>query len=338
MPLTPTLSIVDCELCNRLPQKVYADMKRGQAEPPEAAQLVTVVQEDTQAHEYALTQTAFKVCPFCGTYYQYRYDRDDGEHFMDPTNEDVHLERCSPTWVRAELLKKNTPAAQDLLDALERRYPDLIRDYVARLAPHPPQNWQVAKHLIETLTDEYLLKRDWEGLEILLLRHAHPVVRVETAVDLLYMATEKYPVWNIRDFTKELAQAAQDWLWQDNHAQFLVDVFVAAIDAPPDETTLAYDWFFGYRPTRLAVQAMRGLSNAAYRQIDIMRAVPSLVRMFSQDKWLNAQIKSPLINQIELKGAPAKAVIRQEIKCAGIDPTLPAIQDVLKARKHRKHK
>jgi hypothetical protein len=295
------------------------------------------VSGDSQAYEYAFTQTAFKVCPFCGTYYQYRYDRDDGEHFMDPTNEDVHLVRCSPTWVRVELLQKNTPAAQDLLDALERRYLDLIRDYVARLAPHPPQNWQISKHLIETLTDEYLLKRDWEGLEILLLRHAHPVVRIETAADLLYIATEKYPVWDIRDFTPELAQAAQHWLFHDNHAQFLVDVFVTVLHAPLEET-LAYDWFFGYRHTQLSVQALSGLSNVAYRQIDITRAVPALVHLFSQNEWLNTKIRWPLIRLIEHQSAPAKALIRHEIKCAGIDPTLPAIQDVLKARKQRKHK
>jgi hypothetical protein len=41
------MSIVDCELCNRLPQKVYADMKHGQAEPPEVKQLVTVFQENS---------------------------------------------------------------------------------------------------------------------------------------------------------------------------------------------------------------------------------------------------------------------------------------------------
>jgi hypothetical protein len=331
------MSIVDCELCNRLLQKVYANIKRGQAEPPEVAQLVTVFQEDSQAHEYAFTQTALKVCPSCGAYYYYRYDRDEGEHFMDPTNEDVSLERWSPAWVMDFLTGKNTPEAREIIRTLEARYPDLIRDYVAHIAPQPPQNWQVVKHLIETLTDEYLLQLDWEGLEILLLRHANPVVRVETAVDLVYIATEQHPVWNCRHFTKALAGAAQDWLFHRQREQFLVDVFVNVLQTPRAETQV-YDWFFGYRQSHTHSRAISGLANAAYRQIDIRRAIPALVRLFSGDEWLNKRICEALSHAIEQQGTPAKTLIREELNAAGIDPTLRAIQDVLKTRKQRKHK
>ena len=90
------LSIVDCEICARIPQQFTHDLNSGYSHiiPPEAEPLLKLVElNDESTHRYCTSTTTLLKCPACGSYYYHNHYDDDGEFFMDPPNYSITLRR-----------------------------------------------------------------------------------------------------------------------------------------------------------------------------------------------------------------------------------------------------
>ena len=61
------------------------------------------------------------------------------------------------------------------------------------------------KHIVESLTDYYLENIDRAAFVRTLLGSPRPAVRANAATDILFVATEEHPVWNVRAFSRSSA-------------------------------------------------------------------------------------------------------------------------------------
>ena len=90
-------SIVDCALCRKLPLKLDLDLDLVEEIPKELKKLSTVLSFDLEPeHEYSSNTVELLKCPKYGTYYYFNHFVDEGEHFMDPTSNDVSIRRYPP--------------------------------------------------------------------------------------------------------------------------------------------------------------------------------------------------------------------------------------------------
>jgi hypothetical protein len=199
-------------------------------------------------------------------------------------------------------VKKLPTHLKQELENFNGRYPFLIKSLISAIKNNWQQiNWQIKKYHIEFLTDHFLYNNDWQSLHSLLLEHQDSVIRVETALDLLYIATEEYPVWCVRYFTKELTKRYQELLMKNkNNIDEIVHVFSKSIY--DQDETYSLDSSFGYRNTTVQYQVYVGISNAAYRGFDISIIVSQLIQWLShKDKWFKDRALETLKTYAENK-------------------------------------
>lgn len=222
-----------------------------------------------------------KQCKTCGSYYHYSHEHDPGEPMVMASDSYtlVRLNPCS--------LKKVLPHLPNELEHFNNRYTDLVASLMFSLANEwEGMNWQIKKYHIEFLSDHFLLNNDWEGIRSHLLMHKDAVVKVETALDLLYIITEEYPVWCVRYFSNELKENAQYLLSIDNPTNLQELIWAFVENMSNTEISYALDSFSGYRKVNLQYQCYTALSNAVYRQLDISIAVTNLFKWLTQDhEW-----------------------------------------------------
>ncbi|MDP3047363.1 MAG: hypothetical protein Q8O07_07790, partial [Chloroflexota bacterium] len=107
-PVPTYVSIADCLTCAHIPQKLSEAILCGEPKliPPEVNGLLTVLEmEDDSTPAYCTSITRLLKCPRCGTYYYYNHYDDDGQHFMDPTSDDITVRRYDPVTTLAFLDK-----------------------------------------------------------------------------------------------------------------------------------------------------------------------------------------------------------------------------------------
>ena len=100
-------SIADCDICNRIPQKVAEDIVISpKIIPPEVNRLLTVIEmEDESTHAYCTSITRLLKCPVCGTHYYYSWDHQERDTCTLEST-DITVRRsgrgCAPNrWRRA---------------------------------------------------------------------------------------------------------------------------------------------------------------------------------------------------------------------------------------------
>ena len=163
-------------------------------------------------------------------------------------------------------------------------------------------NWQIKKYLIESLTDHLLDKDNWSMIRETLLKHDDIVVRVESAHDLLIIATEEHPVWSVRQFSANLREKGKKLLSikKGEAGLELVDIF---IEGYSDDTStyeidpIGYD---KYREITVSYVSYWGLNNAVYRGIDISAAIPMLLKQLSdKSEWYRTRSRDLIKDYIE---------------------------------------
>jgi hypothetical protein len=121
-PLAPAyISIADCPICARFPQKVSEDIRESAPKliPAELNELVLVLEiDDDSTPAYCSSITRLLRCPRCGTHYYYNHYDDDGQHFMDPTSDDITVRRYDPVTALAFLDRIAAGAGDTLPNAL----------------------------------------------------------------------------------------------------------------------------------------------------------------------------------------------------------------------------
>jgi hypothetical protein len=241
-------TIVDCAICARLPQKSSEDRL------PKGAEMLV----DAPA--------GMKRCPECDTFYSYSYDHDPGEP-MVPATDTYTLMRLTPVLARAEL--RDAPAgqkadAQAWLEALARDWTRLHDALAAASAARLGSAYTV-KHIVESLTDYYLENNDRAAFARTLLGSPRAAVRAHAATDILFVATEEHPVWNVRAFSRHQQTLAAPWLADAELVEAILDALVGCLGA--DDETVGIDATVGHRAEHVCDVAYHGLANAIYRKL-----------------------------------------------------------------------
>jgi hypothetical protein len=345
-------SIADCEICARIPQKIAQEINAAIPNiiPPEVDRLLAVIEvEDDSTPAYCISITRLLKCPVCGTYYYYNHYDDDGQHFMDPTCDEISIRRYDPLTAMSFLerltagadnalpssfgqLKKafaegtgpptsraagsgqseKDQAVQNELDELRSRYDELVTGLIDILL-HRSLDGQIKAYAIESLYYHFLSQDDWGSLSAVLLKHADPVVRVSTARLVIEIATGDAPVIDLVHTTRNLRKSLEAEIAQKSHMDELVGVLLEAALSGVG-TVLEYDQGFGsskYYPTDIRYVALYGLVVAAGVKADLTYAIPALLGMLAPKQWLNKDICWVLRAYAENQTQGAQAVMSE---------------------------
>jgi hypothetical protein len=325
-------SIVDCAICAQIPQKMAEDLQTGSRKviPLQVDSLLTVIEfEDDDTQAYCTSTTRLLKCEVCGTYYYYNHYKDDGQHFMDPTCDEVTVRRYSPQMARQFLeglaglgdvslpnpmgamkkafaegtraptplpervtLDERTRSARRELAELNGRYSALM-DELRQALQQRPLEWQIKTYATEALFHHFLVQDDWEALNSVLLEHADPVVRISVASWVIGIATGDSPVIDLVHTSRNLREMLAARISKEGRWAKLIQVLM---DAALNDRgkTLEYDHGYGsssYSTRSLRSLALYSLVVAADHQPKLMEQnIPALMGLLGEYKSLNYQI------------------------------------------------
>jgi hypothetical protein len=290
------LSIVDCEICARIPQQFAHDIDDAYPHiiPPEAAALQRVVEmNDESTHSYCISTTLLLKCPACGTYYYHNHYDDDGEHFMDPTSDTISLRRydavtarefmeriaadpagavpnamgrlvkafcdgadAPQTRITAAGLTETQQVMLQELAELSVRYIGLIADLEAAVQQRP-LGWHIKEHVIFSLCNHYYSQADWDTPRRLLLHHPDPEVRLLTLKLVMGIGTDDAPVMDIVHACRAARAYLEAEVPKQRRLTELADLLLdLALTAKGD--TLQYD--HGYGKSSYGPRSLRSLA------------------------------------------------------------------------------
>jgi len=180
-------SIFDCEICQYLPDK--KDL--GRTESPEYFEgLEIIFSEDTQPDRYCDDTSMIKKCKNCGTYYYQYHSIDTEDAFIGGPSISHDFMRIN--LVRLKELLKELKMKEELKE-LNSKYPALIEQFKDVFNKKAEQI--IANHLryvLESLTDYYIINKDWKGLKQNLLLHPNTEIVLQIAKDLVLAYGESY--------------------------------------------------------------------------------------------------------------------------------------------------
>ncbi len=184
------ISIIDCELCREIPSSDRAARWGPPPDepplPPSWGSLSTVA---VLAPGFGWTwgdRDELRMCPSCGTYYEYRQVYDDGDLFRAEGTE-WYLARLTPRRAAERQRRAQPPQAGSEPGNAERRYPSLIQALRTDLGRVQKEaSLAVKQYVVEALTEHDRQASDWDTLKTTLLDHPDPAVRVASACPLLW--------------------------------------------------------------------------------------------------------------------------------------------------------
>jgi hypothetical protein len=330
-PAPAYVSIADCPICTRIPQKVSVDIQRSESTlvPREVNDLLTVLEiEDDSTPAYCTSVTRLLKCPKCGTHYYYNHFDDDGQHFMDPTADDITVRRYDPVTALAFLqriaAKEDNPlpntmgqmkrafaecagapstsvamskqsqaaaSADTELRELRGRY-DVLLDDLTRLIDRPELDWQLKRYALESLCFHFLAISDWASLSQVMLTNRDPVIRVESARLIIGLGADDAPAMDLVHAPGGMRTRLAREIAEPAHVAELTAVLLE-LSQSADGVTMEYDHGFGsstYYTRSIRSSALYGLVVAAGHGTAVDAAVPVLVGMLSADKRTNAEV------------------------------------------------
>lgn len=331
------MSIYDCSICRKLPQRlepdtnnpIYYVKERVQETarkeydklfPKEAKELEDIISHLPERNEEMPDVITYKKCPICGIIYYYDYSYVWGDAIAI-TNHSYHkLRRCTPSHVKELFVDSGISGEYEELlreewEELKEKYDQTTKDYTNAIKTKSKTlNWQIRKYMIEVLTELYLHDNDWNGFYDVLLENDESVVRVEAANDIFMLATEPYTPR--RNFTGHFHEMAKDFLLmqKNERVQKLVQIFTESLF---DEKK-THKPHPEYRKISVRRRAFNGLSRIRYRGFDISHAIPSIAKWFLEGlKWLRGEAKYFFHHALDENSSYA-ALILEEIDKLGL--------------------
>jgi hypothetical protein len=342
-------SIIDCPTCEKLPSKMYYDLDRVGRDkiPAELNQLSTVISLDLETeHAYSSNTVKLLKCPRCGTYYYFSHYVDEGEHFMDPTSNDLAVRRYPPLTVivflegiinktpgtvpqppgklRKAFLEGTYPQPNEPieegretivelagleLNELKTRYETIIGDFIEIVESRSPE-WQIKKYIVDSLVLHFINNGDWNGISKL-LKHGDPVIRLETLKNIVRYSTEDAAVIDIihvpYDIRKKYAKILKKKGQMDEIVQVTVELALS-----DHGYTQEYDDLCGYpeyyrKPVQdVALYCIVVLAKFA----DLSKYIPQLVDLLSENKHLNYMVSWALGSIAEQNKENAKLILK----------------------------
>jgi hypothetical protein len=289
-------SIVDCEICARIPQQLTHDIDSGYPHiiPPEAELLLRLVElNDESTHRYCTSLTTLLKCPACGTYYYHNHYDDDGEFFMDPPSDRITLRRydavtaiefmeriaADPEGALPHAMGRLTKAFMDgsgldatripdagladiqqavkrELEELKLRYDLLIEDLIAAIQQRT-LNWHLKEYIMASVCNHYYSRQDWDSPNRLLLHHPDPEVRMLTARLVMGVGTGDAPVMDIIHACRAAREFLEGQVVTKPRMTELTGLLVdLALNAKGD--TLQYD--HGYGDSKYIPRSIRSIA------------------------------------------------------------------------------
>lgn len=322
------ISIVDCDICAKIPQRIMRDIQHDSGDniPVEIDKLVKLLEinEDTD-QMYTSSITRILKCPNCGTYYYHNHYKDDGQHFMDPTYDEITIRRYEPktalTFMQSLLEGKagnlpqalgrmskaflddyapNTPLTANLknnpeanvlfqeIQELKERYPILIEE-MTRNIQVKSMNWQIAKYILASLNSYYLLNNDWENFRKILLNHKDPIIQVEVAEGVLSIISDDAPVVDLVHIPWDYRNRFKEIFNKDKIYE-LIQILLNNIQIPitPTQDPVSIT-VLDYNEKPFQAKALYGLV-VANDLIDISHTIPLLISLLSENVRLNYEI------------------------------------------------
>ena len=200
------VSITDCKICRSIPQMIelQARRRRSKTKVPTELDELEIVWQTQSRSTYETERIMLKRCPVCGTYYHQYFCKDDEDYFITEPYINRFLERYNIEHLKEVLAKAglNDEKAQFLED-----YPTMIKRFIEIITHnHESLNDNITSHVVQTLTDYFLIERDWDGLKEALLCHHIPSIVLETARDLIIMFGERLNPWVFRKGQGDILQ------------------------------------------------------------------------------------------------------------------------------------
>ncbi len=311
------ISILNCEICRNFPQKAHEDLKFSLSDSkfPKQDKLLTALEiEEDMDEPYCSSTTKIFKCPLCGTYYYFNHYVDDGQHFMDPTYNEMTFRRYDfPTVKRffegiagvkdgtlphaVGTLKKafldgSTPnqtqiadkrsekkieyASKELLE-LNNRYNDAIYDLISCLKKEIP-NLALKNYIIESLCSHFLNEGKPDMIDSLLLKHEDVVIQVKTANYLVGISTTDAPVSDLIHVPRKFLESSKTFITDKKYLSELKEIFLlAALTAK--EIVLEYENEYHHYKKPLQYDALYGLV-VITEYIDLSKEIPKIVNLF----------------------------------------------------------
>jgi hypothetical protein len=206
-------SIIDCPICRKIPLKMDLDLRHvGQNKiTAELNQLSTIILYNLEPEHWHSSNTVKLLkCPRCGTYYYFNHYVDEGEHFMDPTSNDLLIRRYPPLTVirflegiineipgtfpqplgklRDAFLEGTYPYPNEIsenerkakletvtkeLNEIKGRYSTVIEEFISIVKNQSPA-WHLKKYIVDSLILHFVNEEDWSSISELLLKHRAP--------------------------------------------------------------------------------------------------------------------------------------------------------------------
>lgn len=364
------ISIGECERCRRIPTKVAIDtMQRPWVIPPEVNALATVVElkdESTPAHCVSITR--LMKCEECGTYYYYNHYNDQGQHFMDPTCDEITVRRYTPLAAvgfmedilmgtenalprasgqlrkayaegiippETRISKKDFDGKMDAvrteLEEIRQRYASVVNN-LAEVVKRQRRDTNIHGYIIEALCFHYVSLGDWAAMRELLLQHPDPLVRVSTANLMIGIATSDAPVIDLIHTSGAVRTSIEAEINQKGRMEELANILLEAATTTRADTTINTQ---GYIPASSYEEdyrsaALYGLVVLANRRVRLDHAVPALVELLIEEPILRRNVCWVLRVHAKNKGKPS--LILKAISQAGIYdmPSVMADKEVIR--------
>lgn len=192
MPDPELISILDCPLCRVIPPVDKAKIWGSPPEhdppplPPCWSSLSTVA---VLAPGFASTwgdRDELRMCPSCGTYYEYRQIYESSELFRAESTT-WFLSRLTPGQAVARQGRVKPPRKGSEAGNVKRRYRHMIKALRSDLGRvQEDTNHRLKQYVIQSVLEHDADASDWDALKTTLLDHPDAAVRVATAHVLLW--------------------------------------------------------------------------------------------------------------------------------------------------------
>ncbi|MCC7138119.1 MAG: hypothetical protein IT460_06770 [Planctomycetes bacterium] len=277
----PTLFHDECAPCARLLPKLSVTSESTVVAPPDDVRRLRACGDDLRR------------CPDCGTVYHYSEESDPGEPMVPAT--------ASWTLVRFSAWRGERVVPGSVREGWAAHQRDLLRVVARDLA------YTRMRYVVESLTDRWLDERRFDDVDAELLGGRDDVVAVETAADLLHLATEEHRVWCVREFAPSQRPAAKEFLSceQGRHARGLVRSLGARLAAAG--TTLQLDSTFGYREIEVWFAAFLALENAVFRGFPVSDAADGLLLRLRYPRTRVSESAADMLVRIARESPEARA-------------------------------
>lgn len=277
----PRGPIERCPTCAALEQVLELNYERGAVRPSSVDELDELTSTRTERGSNAWISRSTLMCPWCGTFYAAVRSKDEGESYGDPTEDRESITRLSVAASSEALKHANDATTNALRASFAARAPSVFDGLAALLADQRAPSLHIQKHAIVSVMETCLLEGDLARLGRALLDHPDPVVRVETALELLRCATRRLSGEAEDSLAATLQGAASAFVAERSPVPVL-----GAVLAEPPRPTLAADSADGaLRPSdthRAAACALRMAPEASLGVDEV--TVQRLATLLAGDK------------------------------------------------------